>query len=204
MNDMRNLWSKCSGRMVLLGLFLLPLLIFSCKKSDTYADYMEDEDEKIDSYISRENIAVTGTMPTSSTKWKDGDKDLYYLYGSGKSDGLYFHLIDAGSGDIVPETNWTAYVRYTGTTLDGDLVYDCTAARNPDPLSFVVQDDAHGQAYGRGFQQAVRNLRVGGHCKVIIPFAIGNGMLPTISGGLRSDYSNYQPMVYEIWLVGLE
>ena len=68
MNDMRNLWSRCSGRKVLLGLLLLPLLIFSCKKSDTYADYMENEDEKIDSYISRENISVTGTMPTSSSR----------------------------------------------------------------------------------------------------------------------------------------
>lgn len=204
MDFMNFLGRKYGIGKVWLLLLLFPVM-FSCKKSDTYADYMENEDDKIASFISREDVAVTGSMPTSTSKWKSEDgKDLYYLYSTGKADGLYFHLIDQGTGDLVPQTNWTAYVRYKGTTLDGELIYDCTSSRNPDPLSFVIQDDALGQIYGRGFQQAVRNLRVGGHCKVIIPFAIGNGLLTTISGGLRSDYSNYQPMVYEIWLVGLE
>lgn len=175
-----------------------------CKKSNTYADYVEKEDDLIDGFISRQKIAVTGSMPESEEEWKDGDKDLYYLYSYGKSDGLYFHLCEKGDGDQTPQANWTAYVRYRGTSLDGTIVYDCTSTVNPDPLSFVIQKDAHGHTYGRGFQEAVKNLRVGGHCKVIIPFSLANGKLTTVSGVLRSDYENYQPMFYEIWLVGLE
>ena len=64
--------------------------------------------------------------------------------------------------------------------------------------------NAAGASYGVGFQQAVKNLRVGGHCQVIIPFKLANNNLVTISGTRRSDASNYQPMFYDIWLVALE
>ncbi len=185
-------------------LLLCPVWSVSCKKSNTYADYVEAEDDAIERFISRNDIAVTSTCPQDTVEWMDGNRELYYLYNSGKADGLYYHLVELGDGDQVPQEGWTAYVRYIGKTMSEEVVYDCTAAVNPDPLSFVIQKDAYRKSYGRGFQQAVCNLRVGGHCKVIIPFSIGNHTLSTLSGGSRSDYENYQPMFYEIWLVGLE
>lgn len=202
MNNKKTKVAQCLT--ILVGLILATLLGTSCKKSNTYADYVDDQKDEISSFLSKNKISVTGAMPEDSTEWKDGDNDVYYLYSSGKADGLYFHLCDKGYGDLEPQTNWTAYVRYKGYSLSGDLVYDCTAGVNPDPLSFVILSDAYGASYGRGFQQAVKNLRVGGHCKVIIPFSIGNSTLTTVTGGTRSDYENYQPMFYEIWLVGLE
>ena len=180
--------------------FAVVAALCACKKSNTYADYVEDEDEKIDNFISSKKIKVVTEMPEKMEDWMDGEYTVYYLYTSGKADGLYFHLDSLGSGDEVPEANWTAYVRYRGYDLLGTLWYSCWNDVSPDPVSFVIQKDAGGSTYGRGFQQAVKNLRVGGACKVIIPFSIANQTLATVAGGVRSDYSLYQPAYYEIKL----
>lgn len=188
----------------LVGVALLCVLPFSCKDTETYADYVENEREEIATFITSNNIAVTDNKPEGTGKWKDGDRELYYNYTSGKADGLYYHQVELGSGDLVPQNNWTAYVRYIGYTLDGKEIYNCTARYSPDPQGFVLLNSPSGTKFGVGFQQAVKNMRVGGHCKVIIPFDIGNSYNIAISGKKRSDFDNKQPMLYEIWLVGLE
>ena len=188
----------------IIGVALLALLPLSCKDSETYADYVESEKEEIATFITSNNIAVTEKMPEGTGQWKDGDRELYYNYTSGKADGLYYHQEELGDGDLVPQNNWTAYVRYVGYTLSGKEIYNCTARYSPDPQGFVLLNSPYGTRFGVGFQQAVKNLRVGGHCKVIIPFDIGNSYNITINGGNRSDIDNKQPMLYEIWLVGLE
>ena len=182
---------------------LLILSLNACKKSNTYADYKEDEDEAIASFISKNNIKVTSVEPDSDEDWVEDGRDVYCLYTSTKSDGLYFHLCERGDGQS-PEVNWTAYVRYVGTTMSGKEYYNCTSSFSPDPLSFVVQSNASGETYGKGFQEAVKKLKVGGHCKVIIPFSLGNSTLTMTTGGTFSDMGNYKPMYYEIWLVGVE
>jgi len=188
----------------IIGVALLALLPLSCKDSETYADYVESEKEEIATFITSNNIAVTEKMPEGTGQWKDGDRELYYNYTSGKADGLYYYQVELGDGDLVPQNNWTAYVRYVGYTLSGKEIYNCTARYSPDPQGFVLLNSPYGTRFGVGFQQAVKNLRVGGHCKVIIPFDIGNSYNITINGGNRSDIDNKQPMLYEIWLVGLE
>ena len=188
----------------LVGIVAFGLLPFSCKDTETYADYVENEKEEIAAFITNNKIAVTENRPTSKGEWKDGDRDLYYNYTSGKADGLYYHQVELGDGDLVPRNNWTAYVRYIGYTLDGKEVYNCTASYSPDPQGFVLLSSPYGTRFGVGFQEAVKNLRVGGHCKVIIPFDLGNSNNITITGGKRSDLDNKQPMLYESWLVGLE
>lgn len=192
------------GKLFGLISFLVLISMFSCKKGNTYADHVEAEDDAIDEYVEKNNISIVGKMPEGDSEWMDGDQKVYYLYGSGRADGLYYHQVSLGDGDVKPQENWTAYVRYQGYTLSGELVYDCTASVSPDPLSFIVLSNATGASYGVGFQQAVKNLRVGGHCQVIIPFKLANNNLVTISGTKRSDASNYQPMFYDIWLVALE
>lgn len=188
----------------IIALFLMgALLLNSCKKSNTYADYKEAEDEAIDSYISKNHIKVTSVEPQSDEEWMENGQEVFCHYTSSKAEGLYFHLCERGDG-LTPEVNWTAFVRYTGTSMKGKEFYNCTSSYSPDPKSFIVRSDAAGESYGRGFQEAVKKLKVGGHCKVIIPFTIGNSTLTMTTGGSFSDKSNYQPMAYEIWLVGVE
>lgn len=187
---------------VIVGMMCV-LTLSACKKSNTYADYKETEDEAIAAYLDNHNIIVTKAEPQSDEEWLEDGREVYCTYNSSKMDGLYFHLCERGEGRT-PEVNWTAYVRYIGTNTKGSEYYNCTASYSPDPLSFVVRDNAVGERYGSGFQEAVKKLKVGGHCKVIIPFSLGNSSLTTVSGGVFSDRANYQTMCYEIWLVAVE
>lgn len=184
---------------------ILFVALTGCSKTKSYSDYLDDEDDAIEKFIKDHKIAVEGTMPASNDEWLTADgKEIYYLYASGKAEGLYFHQVSKGEGTIEPQKNWTAYVRYAGYTLQGNMRYNCTAQYSPDPQSFKITSDASNTTFGEGFQQAVKNLRVGGKCKVIIPFKIGNENNITITGGTISDAAEYQPMYYEIELVGLE
>ena len=73
-----------------------------------------------------------------------------------------------------------------------------------NPQSFILVSNPNGYTFGVGFQEAVRFMRAGGHCKTIIPFGIGNGYNTSINGAVRSDVANYMPMFYEIWLIKVE
>ncbi len=174
----------------------------NCGDAKTYSDYVDDEDNAIENFIKSHNITVQGSMPETDSIWVDeSGNEIYYLYASGKSEGLYYHQIRKGDGET-PKDNWTAYVRYAGYTLEGRMLYNCTAQYAPDPQNFKVNPS--GSTFGVGFQQAIKNLRVGGKCKVIIPFSIGNESNVTITGVSMSDANEYRPMYYEIELVGLE
>lgn len=176
-----------------------------CGDTITYADYQEEEEEAIEKFISAKHISVVGSMPETDGEWlNNSGNEIYYLYASGKTKGLYYHQIKKGEGDVLPQNNWTAYVRYVGYDMKGNMIYNCTSQYAPDPQSFKIKTDASGLTFGPGFQQAVKNLRVGGKCKVIIPFDIGNSDNITIKGHATSDENEYRTMYYEIELVGLE
>lgn len=179
----------------------------SCGDTMTYSDHKDDEKEAIENFIKSKNIAVIGSMPETDDEWIDNDgREIYYYYSSGRSRGLYYHQIKKGEGDVIPQDGWTAYVRYAGYRMNGDMLYNCTAQYAPDPQSFKIQPRATDNelTFGTGFQQAVKNLRIGGKCKIIVPFEIGNSDNTTLKGVLTSDAGEYRPMYYEIELVGLE
>lgn len=180
-------------------------LLPSCGDTKTYSDYQDEEDEAIERFINSKGISIVGTMPETDGEWlnKNG-KEEYFLYTSGKAKGLYYHQVKKGEGDLAPQNNWTAYIRYVGYNMKGDMIYNCTAQYAPDPQSFKISSTSSDQTFGVGFQQAVKNLRIGGKCKVIIPFDIGNSENTTIKGYITSDEGEYRTMYYEIELVGLE
>lgn len=197
---------KSKVKIAALALTSLLYVTFSgCGKTMTYSDHLDEEDNQIENFIKDHHITTVGTMPADSGDWVDSNgNEIYYLYASGKAEGLYYHQVKLGEGTTAPQKNWTAYVRYVGYTLTGTMRYNCTAQYSPDPQSFKITSDASGSTFGEGFQQAVKNLRVGGKCKVIIPFKIGNESNVTITGSTLSDAEEYRPMYYEIELVGLE
>lgn len=184
---------------------LLCAAMVSCGDTMTYADHQDKEDEDIENFIKTHKVEVVNIMPQDSGEWvNESHNDIYFHYTSGKAKDLYYHQVELGDGEMVPQNNWTAYVRYVGYTLSGNMVYNCTAQYSPDPQSFKIKADAEGETFGPGFQQAIKNLRVGGKCKVVIPFKIGNEANITISGTSVSDVEEFRPMYYEIELVALE
>ena len=176
-------------------------VVSSCSKTKTYADYLKEERKKIDGYINSNQIDVRSTKPDATqNEWKnDAGNDIYYH----ASSGLYYHQIDSGNGN--PALGYKeALVRYMGYDLSGILIYDCTGNNSYDPHSVNLVSGTTGRTFGSGFQEAVKYMREGGHCKIIIPFAIGNGTNVTIAGTARSDMGEYAPMLYEIWLLKVE
>ncbi len=173
----------------------------SCSKRKTYADYLEDERKRIASYIDANHIQVEHSKPEGDGKWVTEDgRDIYYL----SSSGLYYHQIEQGDGLIAPVVGYEASVRYIGTTLSGTVVYDYSPKYQANPASFGISSNPKGKTYGIGFQEAVKYMRAGGRCKIIVPFNLGNGGNYTFSGTVFSDADNYTPMVYEIWLIHVE
>lgn len=190
----------------------------SCKHVDTYADHLEDEKDEINKFITEEKAVIFDKMPTQNTEWLTADgRPVYYRF----SDGLYFHLIDRGdTTTLAPNVGNNVYVRYVGVCRGGGdtgvsgwirsnfykkVLYDWSEHNSITPTSFrVVASPNSNYTYGEGFQKAVRCLYAGGHCKVIIPFKIGNGYNNNVYGGVSSDELDYRPMVYEIWVTRVE
>jgi len=181
--------------------FLTIVSIASCSKTKTYADYLKEERRGISSYIAANNIDVQYLEPKETSEWKTDDgRDIYFR----SSSRLYYHQIARGDGAVAPVAGYTALVRYRGTTLSGTVLYDCTAGISSDPQSFQISTHPNGKRFGVGFQEAVKYMRAGGHCKIIVPFNIGNGSNQTLNGTYFSDAANYTPMLYEIWLIRVE
>ncbi|MBQ0028939.1 MAG: DUF4827 family protein [Bacteroidales bacterium] len=191
-----------------LGVFfalsaLLVLSLGSCRHDKRYADYLEDERAAIRSYIKNNSIQVVDEKPASAEEWLDEDGNpVYYHF----SDGLYFHLIEKGdTTTLAPNVGNTAFIRYVGTNMAGTVVYDCSSKLAANPQNFrILSSPSSDNTFGQGFQKAVRNLYSGGHCKIIIPFKIGNGYNNTVHGTTITDAGMYQPMIYEIWLCRVE
>ena len=180
--------------------FLAIVSITSCSKRKTYADYLREERKAISNFIRANNIDVQYSKPT---EWvTDDGREIYFR----NSSGLYYHQIEQGAGPVAPTLGSTVLVRYIGKTLFGTVMFDRTGGISSDPHSFVLisNPNPNRNIFGIGFQEAVTYMRAGGHCKVIIPFTIGNGTNITVNGTLFSDAANYIPMFYEIWLIRVE
>lgn len=179
---------------------VLLLVGASCSRTKSYADYVNEENSAINSYLKKENVVVVNTVPTGDDEWLSEDgRPIYFK----DSYGMYYHQIKKGAGTMQPQTGYTAYVRYVGSDLFGKTYYSCTSQNSADPASFTLSSRS-GSVYGVGFQNSVRLMRSGGCCRVIIPFAVGNGYNMTLSGLTSSDMGDYRPMVYDIWLVNVE
>lgn len=179
---------------------MMLLVSASCSRTKSYADYVEEENSAISSYLKKEDVVVVNTIPLGDGEWLTADgRPIYFK----DSYGMYFHQVRKGDGTMQPQTGYKAYVRYIGTDLYGKVYYNCTSQTSADPTSFTISSRS-GSVYGVGFQNAVRMMRSGGNCKVIIPFAIGNGTNTMLSGISTSDASDYRPMVYDITLVNVE
>lgn len=181
----------------------LSLTLFSCDKNKTYAEYLEDEREAIGEYISNNKIKVVDELPEGDGEWLTEDGNPIYV----KSEsGLYYHQVEKGDGKLKPGNGYTVYFRFVGKNMLGVPIYDCTERYTANPQSLVLSNVVpySSTSYGSGFQEALRNMRAGGHCKTIIPFKIGNETLSTVNGTLQSDATDYIPMAYEIWLLRVE
>lgn len=103
------------------------------------------------------------------------------------SNGIYYQIIDAGSG-ITPNENSVITVTYTASTLNGNVIEDKTTAPVTAPLNQFIE----------GWRIAIPYIQKGGHIKMIIPSSMAYGCTGT------NTIPPNSPLYYDVVLVNVE
>jgi FKBP-type peptidyl-prolyl cis-trans isomerase FkpA len=149
----------------------------SLKKIDeekTRIAFIANESAVIEKYLKEKNITAT-KMPS----------------------GVFVTVSNPGTGMQVDSGKYVS-VKYTGTTLAGkkfDSNVD-TAFHHSEPLSFVV---GVGEMI-KGFDDAVKLLKLGGVAKAYIPSTLGYGAQPRPGSGIKP----YEHLVFEIEVIDIK
>ena len=127
-----------------LFLFLLisVLTVSSCKKKETFdaAKQAKADEQIIEDFIAKNHIPAIK-----------------------HSNGIYYQIINAGSGDIAYTDNTTVTANYTGRLIDG-TVFDKTTTT---PIAFKLGGVIEGWRIG------VPLIQKGGKIRLLIPSAHG-------------------------------
>lgn len=111
--------------------------------------------------------------------------------------GVYVAISNPGTGAQVDSGKYVS-VKYTGTTLDGtkfDSNVD-TSFHHTEPLSFVV---ASGQML-KGFDDALRLLKVGGVARAYIPSTLAYGAQPQPGSKIKP----YDNLIFDLEVIDLK
>jgi FKBP-type peptidyl-prolyl cis-trans isomerase len=146
-------------------MFLAVVFLLSIVSCDPVGNLEKEEEDKIENFI--------GSNPGMN----------FVL----QSSGLYYFELLAGTG-VMPAGTDSAFVRYTGTFLDGS-VFDSNVD-SATPYGFIIGDNIV------GFDEGVMLMKEGGKAKLLLPskLAYGTyGSYPYIPG--------YTPLLYDVELI---
>jgi FKBP-type peptidyl-prolyl cis-trans isomerase FkpA len=149
---------------LLLTSLVLLMTVVSCTKSSKFE---KEEQDEIDAYLAR-------------------NSSLNFVK---KPSGLYYLQLVAGTGRV-PVKFDTAYVKYTGKFLDGQI-FD-TNVGNSKNLEVLV--GAPGLI--QGFAEGITYMAEGGKSLLLVPSALGYGTY-----GSYPYISGYTPLLFEVQLV---
>lgn len=182
-------------------LLVASLSFWSCK-TDTFADYVDAENEAIDEYFKNINAVIVHEKPeTVSGEWLDSNnRKIFYR----TSSGLYYHQVALGDTTATkPKTSATVYFRYSAKDLKGQMIYSAMEQNSPNPV-YLFLTGSTSDIYGEGFQESVMYLNKGGKCEAVVSFKIGNQYSSSLEGGYTQKQLKYLPMLYDIQLVNVE
>ena len=123
----------------------------------------------------------------AANKTKEGVKTITINLSSNKTAELQYKVLAEGSGDS-PKTNDTVTVNYRGTLLDG-TEFDSSFRRN-QPASFNINRVI------RGWSEALRMMKTGGHWQLFIPPELGYG-----EQGAGSGIGPNATLIFDVELV---
>ena len=151
--------------------FIIPLFAFliiftttSCDEDTVkYADQLKAQEKLIKEFINREGITVLTAFPADSVF----QSNEYVLTAS----GLYFNLVEKGSGDTIrigDEVN----IRYKQKTLDENAITEeyWTTQDTPYPTTLLYGIDNECLAWTEAISYMKRS---GALCKIIVPSSLG-------------------------------
>ncbi len=154
----------------------------SLKKIDEEKDrsaFMASESAVIEKYLKEKNI-TTQKSPS----------------------GAYVEISNPGTGNTIDSGKYVS-VKYTGTTMAG-VKFDSnvdTSFHHTEPLSFVAGTPAGmPNSMLKGFDEAVRMLKVGGVAKAYIPSMLGYGAQPQPGSKIKP----YENLIFEIQVLDVK
>ena len=161
----------------LLTFALLIVLFSACSKKDDLDEWRELNKKAYEEIKNKQDYKAleTKTGPT----------------------GVYYKVINSGTGTEYPIHTSRVKIRYKGSFYNG-YVFDVGTGGNGIPKELDIQNTV------RGFSFALQNMVVGDKWEIWIPYYLGYGI-----DGLYDNYS-YQPiikgyttLVFEVELLGI-
>lgn len=151
----------------IVAILLIGITCIACKNNSVYSDLLKEEQQLIESYITRNGYIIVEEEPT---EWKE---NVYWKIPD--YDNFYFHLV--AQGDTTQEEiqkNETALLRYRRYTLEeyADTLYNWTTLDSPEPtkIQYMVQSDNS----CTGWQIALKHMKyTNAECKIICPSKLG-------------------------------
>lgn len=166
--------SLLASKFRLLALLLLAtgsLLTSSCKKDDVVTDYSAADDATIQKYLADKSI-------TNAQK---------------QTSGLYFVPVTTNTSAAQPQAGEVVSVLYTGTLLDGTVIYS-TSKNDNTPVSFALLPNQVIPGFGEG----VSLMHKGDKAVFLIPSGLAFG-----SSGSGSSVPANTVVRYEVELVDI-
>lgn len=161
---------------ILLGLILLAVFN-SCENTNTYSAQLRAEQKKIDNYLSREGYSILPTFPADTVF---DAKKMYHF-----KDGIYFQLIDKGTGDTAQYGDQIA-VRYMQSTLDASPIVEEFWSTMDKAYPTIVTYGISSTSCD-GWEQALKIMkRTDSYARIIVPSKVG------------FDNSEVVPYLYEL------
>jgi FKBP-type peptidyl-prolyl cis-trans isomerase FkpA len=137
---------------LLLILLFTSAIVSSCKKDESAADkQMAIDEQLIKDFIAANNIT------------------------NAQSDqGVYYSVINPGTGNVVYQSNTVINVKYTGRLLNGQ-VFDSSSTGVQFPLGRLIL----------GWQIGIPKIQRGGKIRLLVPSGLGYG--PTAQQGIPAN-----------------
>ncbi len=171
---------------IALFTFSLMFIFTSCNNDITYSDQLKTEKALIADFISRNNITVVETEPTSVPY----PKNVYYK----TSTGLYINITDAGdtASDSL-EVNDEVVFRYKKYTLEAnpDTSFFYNTTDSSYPKTFNYYDFTQTTTSCKGWHEAVSYMKYNkAQARIIVYSKLG----------FTADQSAVIPYGYDVYI----
>lgn len=168
----------------------LLILITSCNKQKTYAEYLKDETKAIDLFIAKNNLVILKEFPADTSF----NSNEFY---KDPSTGVYFNIIDRGEEDRKIQLGQEVYVRFSGLSYfksdDTTFYSNLDPNTSPFPQTLIYRGPvtvSTRSLYSSSVPGWIVPLYFVGHtgrAKLIVPFNMGSSY----------EQSNYEPTYYD-------
>jgi len=114
--------------------------------------------------------------------------------------GVYYKVIQKGTGTVYPLQTSSVNVLYQGTYYDKKTFFDTGTGQSGKPTTIPLSGD---NPPIRGFSFALQQMVVGDKWEIWIPYYLGYGATGKINSYYQTEIQGYTTLVFTVELVGI-